>query len=117
MIPFNSIRELAKSYYWQTIYARSKEHADISLFNNKTDFTPLQINFLQWLEIYHSLELDLSMKKEYLSREVINDSIRCDAYIYWRNLISGKSEKELEDIKKLNEHEDGALVFKTKPRK
>jgi hypothetical protein len=114
MIHFNALRKLARSLYWQTIYSRSKEHATIGIFQNTIDFTPLQINFLQWLEVYHSLEIDLSMKKEYLTREVIEDDILCDAYLHWRSLTAGKSGKELEDIKKLDEHADGAVVFKTK---
>lgn len=117
MTAFDTIRKLAQSGYWQVIYSRSKEHADISLFNNKMDFTPLQVIFMQWLEIYHSLEIDLQMKKEYLSREIIEDDIRCDAYLHWRNITAGKNEKELADIKKIDEHADGAVVFKTKPRK
>ena len=117
MTPFNSIRTLARSSYWQTVYSRSKEHASIGIFQNTEDFTPLQIHFLQWLEVYHGLEIDLSMKKEFLTREVIEDDIRCDAYLHWRNLIAGKSEKELAEMTKNDEHADGAVVFKTRPRK
>jgi hypothetical protein len=117
MSPFNAIRTLARSPYWQTLYAHSKENASIQLFTNKTDFTPVQFAFLQWLDVYHSLLIDLASKKEFLTQEVIDDDIRCDAYLHWRTTIAGKSQKELEDMKKLNEHADGAVVFKTKPRK
>lgn len=117
MSQFNAIRTLARSNYWQTLYSHSKENASIQLFVNKTDITPVQFALLQWLEVYHSLEMDMAQKKEFLSREVIEDDIRCDAYLHWRSITSGKSEKELEDMKKLNEHADGAVVFKTKPRR
>src|SRR5271169_1013181 len=117
MTPFNSIRELAKSSYWQIIYSRSKEMAQIGLFENKIDFTPLQIAFLQWLEVYHSLEVDLMSKKDYLSRETIDDEIRCDAYLHWRSLISNKSEKEIKDLENTDNLHDGAVVFKKRKKK
>ena len=113
----NPLRELAKSPYWQTVYSRSKEMGSVSLFNNQSDFTPVQISFLQWLEVYHSLEIDLGMKKPYLSREVIDDEIRCDAYLHWKTFIQGKDEKEIAKLSNSNEYSDGAVIFKTKRKK
>lgn len=94
MTTFNSIRELARSHHWQIVYSRSKEIAGISLFENQTDFTPVQIAFLQWLEIYHGLEVDLAMKEPYITREVIEDDIRCDAYLQLRNNKENTKDKE-----------------------
>lgn len=73
--------------------------AHISLFENQTDFTPVQVSFLQWLEVYHSLEVDLATKEPYISREVIEDDIRCDAYLTWRESKSNKTEKETTESK------------------
>src|SRR5208283_1669525 len=91
---------------------RSKELAQIGLFENRTDFTPLQVQFLYWLEIYHSLEVDLASKKNYISREVIDSELRADAYLYWRELINNKSEKEIKDLENTDSLHDGAVVFK-----
>lgn len=91
---FNSLRELARNTHWQIVYSRSKEISGISLFENNTDFTPVQVAFLQWLEIYHSLEVDLAMKEPYITRDVIEDDIRCDAYLQLRDSKENKKDKE-----------------------
>ena len=80
----NPIRKLANSNYWQTLYARAKELSGIQLFNNKTDLSKYQIIFLQWLEIYNSLYIDLSTNQDFLNEERIKDEILCDAYLYYR---------------------------------
>ena len=85
MKTFNALRELAKSNKYQILYARSKEYNGIKFFANEIDFTPIQIAFLQWLEVYHSLEMDLAMKEKYISRDVINDNYRVDAYLYCKD--------------------------------
>ena len=84
MTAFNALRTLARSTRWQILYARSKEVSGIHLFNNTKDFTSLQIAFLQWLEIYSSLEMDLALKEKHISRKVIADDYRVDAYLYYR---------------------------------
>jgi hypothetical protein len=84
--------------------------AQIGLFENTTDFTPLQIAFLQWLEIYHSLEIDLASKKPHISREVIEDDIRCDAYLRWREITENKTEKEVSAMEEEG-HQDGSVIF------
>jgi len=79
------IRDLAMSFYWQKLYVSSKEINGINLFENACNFTGFQVMFLYWLEIYHSLYRDLSMKEyENLSENVIRDHRRCDAFLYWR---------------------------------
>lgn len=95
---------MARSAKWQIIYSRSKEMAQIGLFENQLDFTPVQIAFLQWLEIYHSLELDLSMKEPHISREVIEDDIRCDGYLELRESKQNKKDKETPATKEAEEN-------------
>jgi hypothetical protein len=80
----NPIRKLANSNYWQTLYARCKEIASLQLFNNKMDLSNYQIIFLQWIEIYNSLYMDLSTNQNFLNEDVIKDEIRTDAYLYYR---------------------------------
>lgn len=111
---FNSLRTLARSSHWQIVYSRSKEMAQIGLFENQNDYTPLQIAFLQWLEVYYSLEIDLGMNKPHISREVIEDDIRCDAYLHWRETISNKTDKEISELENTDTLHDGAVVFKRK---
>lgn len=95
---FNAIRTLARSNYWQIIYARSKEYNGIKLFDNDSNFTPLQISFLQWLETYSCLDMDISIKEKNISQEVINDDVRCDAYLYWRSIKDkNKDEKKSQE--------------------
>ena len=84
MRTFNALRQLAKSNRWQIVYSRSKELSGIKLFSNEVELTPLQLAFLQWLEIYHSLEVDLATKEKGISRDVIEDDYRVDAYLYCR---------------------------------
>ena len=91
MKSFNPLRQLARSYKWQIIYSKCKDLYCIELFYNKNDLTPLQLAFLQWLDIYHSLETDLAMKEKCLSRDVINDDYRTDAYLLHRNTKDEKT--------------------------
>jgi hypothetical protein len=100
----NPIRILARSNYWQTLYVRAKELSSLKLFNNETDLTFFQIIFLQWLEIYHSLYVDLSSDNKYLTENIIKDEIRADAYLYYRkkrreNKLFDKQERKAENRK------------------
>ena len=90
----NPIRKLARSDYWQSLYARAKEISTIGLFKNRRDFSDVQVNFLNWLEIYSSLYGDLYTKEQYISEKVINDEIRCDAYLLYRRKKRDKEKKE-----------------------
>ena len=79
------IRKLAKSDYWQTIFNSSKKTAGIFLFDNRSAFSGLQTSFLQWLEIYNTLYIELAQKESlYLTKDVIADDERCNAYLYYR---------------------------------
>lgn len=110
----NSLRIFAKSNYWQTIYARAKELYGLKLFDNDTDFTSIQINLLQWSEIYYSLELDLAMKKPFISREVLNDELRCDAYLLVRDELENYKKEDIPNKKKKvdNNSKIPTVIFK-----
>ena len=84
---FSLLKKLAKSVKYQVLYARSKEISGINLFYNNVDFTTVQILFLQWLEIYHSLYVDIAMNKAYINEDVIKDELRVEAYLYYRNTL------------------------------
>lgn len=104
------IRKLARSVYWQNIYKSSKEIGSIQLFENITNFSGLQSLFLFWLSIYETLYIELNQKEwKYLDEKVINDDIRCDAFLYWRGQI-----REQELLKNKREQQVNKLNFKEK---
>lgn len=88
------IRKLARSSYWQSIYAQAKEIHGIHLFYNTCDFSNLQIEFLEWLEVYQQLRRDLISKAPYMSEKVYNDDIRVEAYLIWKNKNRDNEKKE-----------------------
>ena len=97
------IRKLAKSFYYQSLYASAKDVANITLFENTKNISGIQMIFLYWLRIYSMLFKELAEKEWInLDEEVINDNLRCDAFLYWR---SKKIEKDLyvhkEEIRKM----------------
>lgn len=102
------IRKLARSQYYQSIYNIAKEVGSINLFDNQTNFSGLQSTFLYWLRIYDSLYTDLANKEwKYLDDDVIENDIRCDAFIYWRSQIR---EQQLDSHKQ--EQKKSNLNFK-----
>lgn len=92
------IRKLARSNYWQEIYYHSKENSGIYIFENKSNFSGLQFIFLYWLRIYSLLYSELAQKDwDNLDKDVIEDDIRCDAFLYWR---SREQDKKMIQYKK-----------------
>lgn len=92
----NQIRKLAQSAYWQNLYANIKELHSLSLFKNRKNISKIQILFLHWLSVYNSLYHDLAMEDDYISEEVIKDTIRTDAYLLWRRTVKNKIKKKEE---------------------
>jgi hypothetical protein len=88
------IRKMARDNKWQTFYSRSKDISSFSLFNNVTKLTKIQLIFLQYLEIYNILYGNLREKEKYLNEEVIDNDVRCDAYLYYRKITGNKKDKE-----------------------
>lgn len=80
------LRTLAKSSYWQSLYRASQKSSSISLFDNKENFSGLQVQFLYWLQVYQTLYEELStFEDEFLTEEVIQNNFRCDCYLIYRN--------------------------------
>lgn len=100
------LRKLARSRYWQALYSQSKELGNIQLFNNNKDLTSLQIILLSWVSIYSTLYQDIANKEKYINIKVINNDIRCDAYLTYC--------RTKDDKKKKNQPRDGSLVFVSK---
>lgn len=107
------LRKLARSPRWQTIYKHSKEIGSLRLFRNTEELTQLQIDFLQWLAIYNSLEKELARGEcPHLSRDVINDDIRTEAYLLYRHKEDKRKSKK--DTKKKPDSSAGGVIFKRK---
>lgn len=107
------LRKLARSKTWQNLYVNSKEISSVHLFENSNDLTQLQLDFLRWLAIYHHLETELnSNSSPYLSREVIEDDIRAEAYLLFSSRID-RIDKDKKAKKKV-EPSSGSVLFKRK---
>lgn len=80
-----ALRNIAKSGKWQNLFARAKDLGNLQLFCNNMDFTKAQVWLFYYLEVYQSLYSDLNSGEDFINDEVINDSLRVDAYILYRN--------------------------------
>ncbi len=89
------VRKLARSFYWQNLYIASQECNGIKLFENESNFSGLQLMFLYWLRTYKSLYEGLALEESpYLTENVIEDDLRCDAYLMFRNELRKKAMEE-----------------------
>ena len=103
------IRKLARSIFYQNLYKAAKE-LNINLFENTTNLSGVQNHFLFWLSVYESLYAELNSKEwKYLDEKVINDDLRCDAFLYWRGQFR---EAEIDNHKR--EQKINKLQFKEK---
>lgn len=104
------IRKLARSTYYQNIYKSAKEIGSIHLFENSTNLSGVQNLFLFWLSIYDTLYSELGQKEwKYLDEKVIDNDLRCDAFLYWRGQIK---EQEIDNHNR--EKKVDKLKFKEK---
>jgi len=115
----SQIRKLARSVYWQNLYRSSKDAYGIGLFKNTANFSSVQVNFLYWLQIYDMLYTELQ-KQEWgsiLTERVINNDIRCDAFLYWRTksikkqIRNQKIEEQKQKIRSKGNHKGPITPF------
>lgn len=90
---FKLLQKLSRSNKWQILYNRAKELGTLRLFKNDIDLTKIQIWMLYFLEMYSSLYTDLAMNEDYISEDVIEDDLRCEAYLLYRKEKSKKENK------------------------
>ena len=82
----NQIRKIAKSNKYQNLYNATEKCSGINIFENKSNFSALQLRFLYWLSTYNMLYTELATYEDgLLSEGVIDDDIRTDAYLVYRN--------------------------------
>jgi len=108
---FLVLQKLARSNYAQLLYARAKE-LNLKFFQNDSDLSVLQINYLYYLEIYHSVYQDLYMKEPNISQAIIEDDLRLEAYLVWKAENRNKPKKPQE--KRTIFNSDDSVVFKRK---
>ena len=80
----NPLSKLARSDYYQFLY---KEYLKgrIKLFQNETDLTNLQIEFLKWLEVFKVIIDDINEGEDFAFKEILNDPLRVQAYIVFKS--------------------------------
>lgn len=100
MIIYNELypllRKIAKSNYWQMLFSLFKEGSNIDLFENRREFSYLQIEFFTYLIFYNSLEFDISMGD--VNSKILDDIIYEDAYMYYKNESRKKKHSEMKKI-------------------
>ena len=79
----HTIRALAKTDYWQGLYAQSKEVSGIQLFQNQSNFTTYQMSFLANLSFYSGLYMDIAMGE--VSNLVTDNELYEDCYWYFKS--------------------------------
>ena len=80
------LRKMARSTYWQNLYNASQDLSNVSLFFNTTNLSGLQVLFIYWLKVYHSVYENIqNMDFDFLDAQIIKDDVRVDAFIYWRS--------------------------------
>ncbi len=90
-ILYKTIRKLAKCNKYQTLYNQHKE-SGVSLFVNKNDYTDFQIAFLQYLQFYSNLHMDIYMDE--VGEIVLEDEVYEDAYSYYNRKTKKKKNRE-----------------------
>ena len=78
------LQKIARSNEHQTLFNRTKEISSLRLFRNDSDLSLLQSYYLYFLEVYSMLYNDLNSKADFLTEEVIQDTIRVEAYLLLR---------------------------------
>ena len=109
------IRTLARSYSWQAIYHRCKDlPGQIELFENKKDFSHIQLTFLYYIEQIAGLYYDIAIREKLIIEEVINDEIRTNAYLFYKN--KHKEDKQINNINS-NQSSDKLICIPRKKAK
>ena len=106
------LKKIARSNEYQLLYNRAKEIGTLRLFKNDSDLSRIQILYLYFLEMYSILYQDLNAQVEFLDETVIEDDLRCEAYLLYR-----KTKRNEKSDKDSDRHIDssgglGSVVFK-----
>lgn len=95
-LTFNSaseaVKTIAKSIYWQSIFINSKEH-NIKLFENNSDLTSLQVEFLYYLGYFNNAITDVAAGL--VSEKILQDEIYLEAYNKYKRMSFKKEKNKL----------------------
>ena len=107
------LQKIARSGEHQTLFNRTKEIGSLRLFRNSSDLSSVQNYYLYFLELYSMLYNDLSSKAEFLTEEVIQDTLRVEAYLLIR-----KEKKESSTNHRTSDIKsgEGSLIFRRKSK-
>lgn len=86
----SSLRQLAKSDKWQTLFYHFKE-SNGNIFENNSNFTAYQVIFLNFLYFYHNIYTDIALEE--VDEIVLTHEIFEDAWSRY------KRKKKMDDIK------------------
>lgn len=86
---FNKVRKLAKTNKYQMRYALAKE-LHFKLFENESDWSNLQMVFLNNLIFYSNLYMDIALKE--VDEIVTTNEIYEDAWMYYKHNKKPKEE-------------------------
>jgi hypothetical protein len=106
------LKTLAKSGKYQTLFSFSKE-SNIYLFTNITDYTSLQLYFLNLLNSYYNIYMDIALQE--VDSIVLTDDIYEEAYLYYKQKQRNKDFTKIKDNTPKSE-KAFTWVFKQKPK-
>jgi len=95
-----SLRTLAKSSYYQTLYSLSKD-LRVKLFVNDYDFTNIQLTFLHYIALYSNVSMDIALGE--VDEIVLDNDIYTDAYLMYKNKKDKKTATKPQYTPNLND--------------
>lgn len=113
-----ALRTLAKSNKYQTLYNHARE-GGFQFFTNHSDYTGLQITFLDYLNFYHNLYTEIALKT--IDIRVLENFIFEEAFMYYHNKCKDKNTEKLNQDSRLKEDKvetqrNISWVFKSKDK-
>ena len=84
------LRELAKSDYYQSLYAASKE-LGFTIFQNTTELTKIQLWFLSFMSTYSMIHIDIALGE--INERVLENTTYEDAYLIYKKHNNSKDIK------------------------
>ena len=87
------------------------------MFENNTNFSGIQYQFLHWLKLYDLLYTELVEDEWHnLDDAVINTDWRCDCFLYWRSKELEKKMKKYKADERKNSPKKGLPIWKGKEK-
>ena len=85
--PLDTLRDLAKEDYYQSLYSSAKD-LGLQLFENRTDLTRIQLWFISFMSIYSVINMDIALGE--VSERVLENTIYEDAYLMYKKKTGAK---------------------------